>query len=163
MNRNILSAVLIMTLATGFAAEDPKELLAAKKEFAAAPHPDEAARQHYITTLARLREKLAKSNGNWQAVDAELRHHPVPSDADSKALSSLRAGKWKSPRHDYLFRKDGTWTMLPAEPDATRGQWRIEGNRYHEEDRTYTLILLTNKDLIFTDGQVVFYETREGK
>jgi len=49
--------------------------------------------------------------------------------SDSKALSARLVGKWESPRHDYLYRADGTWTMLPVEPDIAHGTWRIEGNQ----------------------------------
>jgi len=172
MHRNILFALLITALASGLAlaAEEPKELQAAKKQFEAAPHPDEAARAQYVTSLAKLRQKLAKSDGNWQAVDAEVIRHPVPATADSKALSKLRVGKWTSPRHDYLYRSNGTWTMLPADPETTHGVWHIDGNQYFDgvtdtpsDKNKYTLILLTAKDFIFTDGEMVFYETRSGK
>jgi hypothetical protein len=169
MKRISLAVLITVAFATGLVAAEPKELAAAKKEFAQIAHPDEAARVRYVQSLAALREKMARTNGNWQAVDAELKKHPVPKDADSAALTKLRVGKWTSPRHDYLFRKDGTWTMLPVEPDATRGKWHIEGNQYFDTplatesaaDRTkYTLILLTKKDFIFTDGEVVFFEKR---
>ena len=130
MKQISLAALLTLALATSLVAEEPKELMTAKKEFAQNAHPDEAARERYVLSLAQLREKLARSNGNWQAVDAEIRKHPTPKDADSTALMKLRLGGWTSPRHDYLYRKDGTWTMLPAEPGATNGKWRLEGNQY---------------------------------
>jgi hypothetical protein len=131
-------------------------------------HPGETARAAYIIRLIRLREEAARRKTNaWQAIDAEIRGHPAPIDADSAALSSLRVGEWESPRHDYLYRADGTWTMTPAEPDATHGTWRIEGNRSFETVATepprsfqYTIILLTKRDFVFTDGEIVFYETR---
>jgi hypothetical protein len=82
-------------------------------------------------------------------------------------LSSLLVGKWESPRHDYLYRADGTWSMIPEEPDIAHGTWRIEGNRYidtHASDppqaTQYTIILITKRDFVFTDHEVVFYETR---
>jgi hypothetical protein len=122
-----------------------------------------------VTSLARLRDKFARDRGNtgWQAVDAEIRRHPAPKDADSKALSALRVGKWRSPRHDYLYRKDGSWTMLPIEGETTHGRWHIEGNWYFDsasvdlpQKGRYTLILLNAKDFIFADGADIFYETR---
>lgn len=163
-----LAAFGIVVLATGLAAAEPKDLATAKKEFAQVAHPDEAARVHYVQTLAALRDKLAKSNGDWQAVDAELRKHPAPKDANTAAYTSLRVGDWVSPRHGYVYRKNGTWSMTPVEPDATRGGWKIEGNQYFagamatdKADMTkYAIILLTAKDFIFTDGKVVFFEKR---
>jgi len=48
------------------------------------------------------------------------------SDEDIR-LSHLMAGKWRSPRHDYLYAADGTWRMLP--PATTHGRWRIEDHQ----------------------------------
>jgi hypothetical protein len=71
------------------------------------------------------------------------------------------------PPHDYLFRIDGTWTMLPADENTTHGRWRIEGNQYFNtvateppETTQYTIILITKKDFVFTDQTDVFYERR---
>jgi hypothetical protein len=138
----------------------------AKRSHAKVSRPSEAARSAYITSLIRLREKAARSKTDeWKAIDAEIKRHPAPNDI-GKILSDRLIGKWASPRHEYLYRADGTWTMLPLEEDATRGRWRIEGNQLFDSLATrpgtsqYTIILLTRKDLVFTDGEVVFYETR---
>lgn len=159
-----LAAFCIVALATSLAAAEPKELTTVEKEFAQHAHPDEAARIPYVQMLAELRDNLAKHNGNWQAVDAELRRHPAPKNADSAAYTRLRVGAWTSPRHGYVYGKDGTWSMTPVEPGATHGKWRIQGNQYFDgagADMTrYTILLLTTKDFIFTDGQVVFFEKR---
>lgn len=158
----------MLALATGLVAEEPKELLVAKKDFAQNAHPDEATREHYVRSLAAIREKLARSNGNWQAVDGELKRHPAPKEADAKVLTAYRLGRWDTTRHQLLFRKDGTWTMLPAEPGATQGTWRMEGNQYidrfgdEKTEHKYTIILLTAKEFIYTDGEMVFFE-KKGK
>lgn len=131
-------------------------------------HPGETARSAYILRLIRLREEAARLKTTaWQAIDAEIKRHPAPITSDSAALSSLRVGEWESPRHEYLYRADGSWTMTPVEPDMTHGTWRIEGNRYFETVATepprrfeYTIILMTKRDFVFTDGEIVFYETR---
>jgi len=152
-------------------AEEPKELQADRLQFKqAGVHPDEAARANYVTTLVRLRERFVRSGtGGWQSVDAEIRHHPAPKNADSKTLSRTLVGAWTSPRHDYLNRKDGTWVMLPNEAGTAHGTWRIEGNQFYSVDLTdqnksrhpYTIVLLTGRDFVFTDGETVFYETRK--
>jgi hypothetical protein len=139
-----------------------------KRAYGKIAHPGETARVDYILRLIRLREQAARVKSDaWQAIDAEIREHPAPIDADSAVLSRLRVGEWESPRHEYLYRADGSWTMTPVEPDATRGSWRIEGNQYLETVATdpprsfqYTIILLTQRDFVFTDGEIVFYETR---
>jgi len=139
-----------------------------KRAYGKITHPRETARSAYLLRLIRLREEAARSKTNaWQAIDEEIKQHPAPADADSAALSRFRIGEWESPRHEYLYRANGSWTMTPVEPDATRGTWRIEGNRYLETVVTepprsfeYTVILLTKRDFVFTDGEIVFYETR---
>jgi len=139
-----------------------------KRDYGKISHPSEAARSDYITRLIRLREQATRtSNYTWQAIDDEIKQHPAPSDSNGKALSSLLVGKWESPRHDYLYRADGTWTMLPVDPDTTHGTWRIEGNQYFDtaaidpqQTSRYTIILITKRDFVFTDREVVFYETR---
>ena len=140
----------------------------AKRAYEKISHPTEAARSNYVTLLMQMREKAAHLNTDeWQAIDTEIKQHPAPKDSDSKRLSSLRIGKWRSPRHQYLYRDDGTWTMLPAEADSTHGSWRIEGNQYFDtaavkpaEPSQYTIILLSRNNFVFSDETSVFYETR---
>jgi hypothetical protein len=46
-----------------------------------------------------------------------------------RELTELMIGAWRSPRHDYVFRADGTWWMGKPDPEATHGSWRIEHHR----------------------------------
>jgi hypothetical protein len=139
-----------------------------KHDYGKLSHPNETARADYITRLIRLREQAAQTKTDaWQAIDAEIKQHPAPNDSDGKALVNLLVGQWESPRHDYLYRADGTWTMLPADPDTTHGKWRIENNQYFDtattdppETRQYTIILISKRDFVFTDQEIVFYEKR---
>jgi len=141
----------------------------AKRDYEKISHPSEADRSNYVTRLVRLREKAADAKTDeWQAIDSEIKQRPAPSDSDGKTLSGLLVGQWGSPRHDYLYRADGTWTMLPIETDVTHGTWRIEGNQCFETTATepplktqYTVILITKKDFVFMDQTNIFYETRE--
>jgi len=140
----------------------------AKHDYEKLSHPSEADRANYITRLVRMRDKAARlKTDDWQAIDAEIKQYPAPKDSDSKTLAHLLVGEWESPRHDYLYRPDGTWTMLPAEEDTTHGSWRIEGNQYFStfateppETNQYTIILITKKDFVFIDQTDIFYETR---
>jgi hypothetical protein len=140
-----------------------------KRAYAKLSHPAEAARADYISRLVRLREDVVRRKADtWQAIDAEVRQHPAPADSDSKAWSGLRIGDWESPRHDYRYRADGTWTMLPEEEGITHGTWRIEGNTYFDGAATdppqtsqYTIVLISKRDFVFMDQKYIFYETRE--
>jgi hypothetical protein len=127
----------------------------------------EQDRQNYLVKLARLRDRLARSLNVEEclAVDTEIRRHPAPDDTEG--YTQLIVGEWSSPRHAYLYRADGTWSMLPEEEGTTRGRWRIAGNQFSSNADTepsgsgaYTILLLTKDDFIFTDGDAVFYEER---
>ena len=163
-----------LALAVSVQAADPKGLAEAKAVFERSTH-DEAARQVYVGKLSAILGEMVADKmldrrhhdpAEFDALFAELKRHPFPKTADAKKLSQLRAGKWQSPRHDYLYRANGTWTMLPADPEATNGRWRIEGNQIIEsvhgdtKETRETLIWLGPKEMVFTDGTSVFYERR---
>ena len=138
----------------------------AKREYEKMSKPSEAARVDYVTRLLLLRDKAARAKTDeWRTIDAEIFRHPAPA-SDEKALADRLTGKWASPRHEYLYRRDGTWTMLPEEDGKTRGTWRIEGNQYvttnSADTRTdrYTVIMITKKYFVLADEEAVFYETR---
>jgi hypothetical protein len=163
--RLVVGFIVVLVAAQPVAGQSG-ELDKAKTEYAKAEQT-EAARVSFVTKLIRMRARFAQTNNEqWKAVDAEVMHHPAP--ADSAVLSKRLVGEWASPRHEYVFKSDGTWSMLPVEPDVTHGTWRIEGNLYFDTDPSghttkYTVLLLTATDFVFTDGEVVFYETRIGK
>ena len=159
--------VLMFVAPAGASGAEPAEMAVARKKFASLPNPTEADRQNYLLELSKLRESLANnaSGEDCFKVDAEIRRYPAPENIEG--YSKLMAGKWSSPRHEYIYRANGTWSMLPEEEGATRGRWRIEGNRFMssadiepEDTQTYTILLLTKDDFIFTDGETVFYEER---
>jgi hypothetical protein len=140
----------------------------AKRHFDRISQPSETARSAYITRLVRMREKAARQKtGEWEAIDNEIRQHPAPKDSDGKILSGRLVGKWSSPRHEYLYKGDGSWTMLPADEGTTHGTWRIEGNQFFttasvgpSDPAKYTIVLITKMDFVIADESSVFYETR---
>jgi hypothetical protein len=140
----------------------------AKRRFYKISQPSEAARLDYVTRLVRMREEMARQkNDEWKAIDSEIREHPAPKDSDGNVLSRRLVGKWSSPRHDYLYRSDGSWTMLPADEGTTHGTWRIERNQFFTtasigspDPAQYTVILTTKTDFVIADQSGVFYETR---
>jgi hypothetical protein len=128
---------------------------------------DEVLREKYITELTYLRWKLVHDHKDgWLAVDAEVMRHPVPASADPVAMARFVAGEWHSPREDYEYHADGTWTMLPADPGTTHGKWSIRGNQFIENAEGETApppetIILLDQDLFITmQGTDVFYEKR---
>ncbi|HZC55918.1 MAG TPA: hypothetical protein VE396_07700 [Xanthobacteraceae bacterium] len=108
------------------------------------------------------RESSLKTD-EWQAIGAEIKRHPAPNDSDSKTLTGLLVGEWKSPRHDYLYWADGTWTMLPVEEVTTpmgAGALKTINILTPPLLSQYTIILITKNDFVFADQTYVFYETR---
>ena len=168
MKRFVFNFCLVALIAcAGATGLEPEQLALAKKKFSQLPAPTEQDRQNYLVKLARLRDRLASSSDIEEclAVDTEIRRHPAP--GDTEGYTQLIVGEWSSPRHAYFYRADGTWSMLPEEEGATRGRWRIAGNQFFsnadieaEDSRTYTILLLTKDNFIFTDGDTVFYEER---
>jgi hypothetical protein len=46
---------------------------------------------------------------------------------DDATLSRLLVGTWQGPRHQTVYRADGTWMLDPPDEGYnTRGKWRIE-------------------------------------
>jgi hypothetical protein len=52
---------------------------------------------------------------------------------DDATLSRLLVGTWQSPRHQTVYRADGTWLLDPPdEGDNTHGKWRIKHGKLIE-------------------------------
>ncbi|HST31256.1 MAG TPA: hypothetical protein VLK27_10515 [Chthoniobacterales bacterium] len=49
---------------------------------------------------------------------------------DDATLSKMLIGTWDSSRHQYEYRRDGTWiTDPPDDGYNSRGKWRIENGK----------------------------------
>src|SRR5262249_28372315 len=149
--------------------DEPSELVQLRGQFEAIKHPTETDRVHYVTRLVRLRESFTRKDyKKMEAIDAEVVRHPMPSTISTAELRKRISGEWTSPRHNYLYRPDGTWTMLPEVLDgyrATHGVWRIEGNKFFEGLSTESeslelIILLTDTDFVRATGP---YYMRRGE
>ncbi|HUB66833.1 MAG TPA: hypothetical protein VL981_05045 [Candidatus Methylacidiphilales bacterium] len=170
-----LAVTFALAAALCRADDSPPELKVIEARYSPAHFAqNESLRQKYITELAILRWRLARQDKpGWEAVDAEIERYPAPANLDEKALAQKRIGWWHSPRHDYLFRANGTWVMDdPNDPEATHGTWSIRGNHYTEsaagetKPRPYTIILFDAENFIFADAdpglayQSLYYEKR---
>jgi hypothetical protein len=152
-------ALLMTTFAIGQESTDLAEI---RRNFESLKHPTEANRVKYITRLVRSRESFTRAQADMMfAIDAEVIKHPMRADVDAVKLRERLLGQWTSPRHSYLYRTDGTWTMLPEVIDgqkSTHGVWRIEGNKFFqratvesaESDTGETIIILTDTDFVWS-------------
>lgn len=74
--------------------------------------------------------RLVKVDGKWMLdgtgqISGGVFEAAAPKVSDD-ALTKLMPGRWHSPRHDYVYRPDGTWQMLEGEPHGT---WTIKNGR----------------------------------
>jgi hypothetical protein len=162
-------AILATTSATG---QEPTELVEARRKFVSLKHPTEADRVRYITRLVRLRESFTRAQADLMfAIDGAVIKHPMPVDVDIAKLRKRLVGQWTSPRHSYLYRADGTWTMLPEVIDGektTHGVWHIQGNKFFqhasvesaESDTGETIIILTDTDFVWSTEKAPYYMRR---
>ena len=150
-------------IGNGVCSDDPKELVALKKEFEASSNKNtEESRQSYIINLVRLWEKYFKEDDQSirnRKLDCGSVAHAIaqvspPVNAISKP--DLLIGDWDSPRHGYRYVADGTWIMIPD--CKTHGTWKITNNLYFQDaDKKGSLIYLLNKDyFVWGDTNLVY-------
>ena len=169
MLSHVATLIVVLSCAITNSSDEPERLTELRQRFHALQHPTEADRVRYITALVRLRETFTRADSDKMgAIDAEVINYPIPEDVDSAALRKRIVGHWSSPRHQYLYRADGTWTILPEFIEgvkSTAGTWSIEGNRFiqnfknspgsHEE-----IILLTATDFVWSTRVAPYYMRR---
>jgi hypothetical protein len=172
LSARIAFLAVALFAATSATEKGPTQLADARRKFESLKHPSEADRVRYITRLVRLRESFTRVQADMMfAIDAEVIKHPMPADVDAATLRKRLVGEWTSPRHNYLYRADGTWTMLPEVIDgekSTHGVWQIEGNKFFqqasvespESDTGETIIILTDTDLVWSTHKAPYYMRR---
>jgi hypothetical protein len=161
----VATLLFVIGIVSATTAAEPQELVNARGKFDSLQQPTEADRVRYITQLVRLRESLTRQDADKMlAIDKEIMRHPMSMPPDSHELAKLIVGKWTSPRHQYLYRTDGSWTMLPEFIDgekATHGIWHVDGNRFSQgqsnaDASPETIILLTATDFVWSTRGVYY-------
>jgi hypothetical protein len=176
VSTRIAILVAAIVVATSLAAQEPKELRDARRQFESLKHPSETDRVRYVTRLVRFRESFMQKDNlrnNFTPeeleiigiIDAEVVRHPMPATADARILVKRLIGRWESPRRPYFYHPDGTWAADEDTPERNTGKWRIEGNQFFENLGTpwpdssgKTIILLTATDFVY--GAHPFYLIR---
>jgi hypothetical protein len=172
MLTRVATVMVAVLCAIRSSADEPQRLTELRRRFHALEHPTEADRVRYITALVRLRESFTRADSDkMTAIDAEVINFPAPEDLDSAALRKRIVGHWTSPRHQYLYRTDGTWTMLPEFIDgekSTHGVWHIEGNKFFQHasvespktEQGETIIIVTDTDFVWSTRVAPYYMRR---
>ena len=133
----ITAAVVSCTSATVAADQNEADFQAARAEYEKASPQDESARLTYANKLAQIidrnvqeRWKTGVPNPDYlkvvDAINSELKKHPMPNNSDPKELRKLLIGQWQSPRHIYIFRRDGKYGVEDSAMDI---RWHIQGNQ----------------------------------
>jgi len=162
------SALLVFSSPAYAEGDSQRDFLAARTEYEQANPKNETARLSYVTRLAQIIERNVKERWKtgvpnpdyvkvFEAINAELRKHPTPKNADSKELTELLIGRWQSPRHIYVFTKDHKYGMEDGEMSPS---WRIQGNQIVMTGGRSTILLLSSKYLIYSDERDVFFHLR---
>jgi hypothetical protein len=162
--------LLTMLLVSPLFAENANErdFQAARAEYEQASPQDESARLIYVNKLAQIidrnvqeRWKTGVPNPDYlkivDAINSELKKHPMPNNSDPKKLRDLIVGQWQSPRHIYIFRHDGKYGVQDGAMDTS---WHIQGNQIAMPRERRTILLLNSKYLIFSEGDTVFFHSR---
>lgn len=69
-------------------------------------------------------------------------------------------GKWTTGRHDYIFRKNGTWQMLPITEGGTAGEWHIKGGKLFDGNPPGRPFLKVTQDALVLKNEGGVYPFR---
>lgn len=149
----------------------PVELRTVKAEYL---RSSVALRTRYVNELVQMLKKADKANDDVAkaAVGRELKAAALPKDFDTKELTKLLMGTWKSKSYGPIWFGDGVCGSGLKEDKEVSASWRIEGNeliqtypkREDSDDiftRRFTILLLTKTQLLYLEedksGDYVIY------
>lgn len=143
----------------------PVELRTAKAEYLA---DVEAQRIRYVKKLLQMLKQAEKENDDVArtAVGRELKAAALPKDSDTKEVTKLLMGAWKSSNYGSIWRGSGMWNSgLEENKEENKDEpkaWRVEGNELIETfpkqegsdeipTRRFTILLLTKTQPLFLE------------
>ncbi|MEY2539482.1 MAG: hypothetical protein QOG67_3222 [Verrucomicrobiota bacterium] len=88
-----------------------------------------------LNGLAQGDDRLGASTQELDRLKQLNKSNTAVSLSDQE-LSKLMVGKWTTGRHEYFYRSDGTWSMLPTDISTTSGKWRIQNRQLIEERKS---------------------------
>jgi hypothetical protein len=97
-----------------------------------------------LHTSAPAEDRLGASEQELERLKELNKSGAVVSQSDQE-LRKLMVGKWTTGRHEYMYRPDGTWQMLPTDISTTHGKWRIQNHQLIEDTGARTFIEVTPK------------------
>lgn len=93
----------------------------------------------------------------------KLNQHGTAITLSDKELTKCMVGKWTTGRHDYVFRPNGTWQMLPIIKGGTGGKWHIENGRLYDGNPPGRPFLKVESGLLILHNDGGVYPFRYGR
>jgi hypothetical protein len=105
-----------------------------------------------LNATAQKKDPLGASDAELERLRQLNTSNKVTSLSDTE-LRQLMAGRWTTGRHDYDYKADGTWRMLPADISTTKGTWRIENHQLIEDTGARTIMEASQKQIVLKNEQ----------
>lgn len=105
-----------------------------------------------LNATAQKKDLLGASDAELERLKQLNTTNKVTSLSDAE-LRQLMIGRWTTGRHDYDFKADGTWRMLPADISTTKGTWRIENHQLIDDTGTRTIMEASHKQIVLKNEQ----------
>lgn len=105
-----------------------------------------------LNAAAQKKDALGASEAEVERLRQLNTTNKVVSLSDAE-LRKLMVGRWTTGRHEYDYRADGTWRMLPADISTTKGTWRIENRQLIEETGALTIMEASSRQIVLKNEQ----------
>jgi hypothetical protein len=92
-----------------------------------------------LNAAGQKKDPLGASDAELDRLKQLNTTNQVTSLSDTE-LRRIMVGKWTTGRHEYEYKVDGTWVMLPTDISTTRGRWRIENHQLIQDSGAQTIM-----------------------
>lgn len=96
---------------------------------------------------AHAEDRLGRSKKELEELKT-LNASKTTTKLTDEQLIKIMAGKWTTGRHDYIYRANGTWSMLPEEPGGTRGKWSIANRVLDDGNGKFRILDATSQRVV---------------
>lgn len=94
-----------------------------------------------LDTSDKELERLKKLNATSQVVNQS-----------DEELRKMMVGKWSTGRHEFAFKADGTYHMLPMDT-IVKGKWKIENHKLTDDTGTRPIIEASHKLIVLKNAE----------
>jgi hypothetical protein len=105
-----------------------------------------------LSGVGQIKDILGASEDEMERLKQLNQTSTVVSLSDDE-LRKLMVGKWSTGRHQYEYKADGTWRMLPADISTTHGKWRIENQQLIEDNGARTIMEANAKQIVLKNDR----------